>query len=173
MPKLTQKRLRYLFAYCPHSGIFTRLIAMSSNAKVGDISGTIDSHGYRQINIDCKKYKASRLAFLYMNDELPKDCVDHINGVRNDDRWCNLREVTYQENNMNKSLFTNNISGTTGVSFINRDKTWRASISVPGKGKISLGHFKDVNMAIKARKDAEITYLYHENHGKVINLLGG
>lgn len=86
----------------------------------------------------------------------PKDKdVDHINHNKLDNRKCNLRIVTEYENMWNQTLAKNNSSGTTGVY---QDKTgWRAVIGIYNK-KIYLGHFKDKNDAIKARKNAEEKY---------------
>lgn len=52
-------------------------------------------HGYH--------YKASRLAWLYMTGEWPKYEMDHINHVKDDNRWVNLRDVTPAENCANRT----------------------------------------------------------------------
>ena len=101
---LTQERLKQLLNYDPETGIFTRIISVSSNALKGDIAGWINGHGYRQLSIDYKKYDCHRLAFLYMLGKLPNEEVDHINHIRSDNRWINLREVTRHENKKNLSF---------------------------------------------------------------------
>jgi HNH endonuclease len=95
-PVLTAERLREMLSYNPATGIFTRLIATSGSVHIGDIAGTFNSKGYRQIRVDRHQYLASRLAHLFMTGAFPKDQMDHINRVRSDDRWCNLRAVTCQ-----------------------------------------------------------------------------
>ena len=56
--------------------------------------GCINSEGYRIINIDGIEYYAHDLAFLYMTGEVPKGEVEHINGIKDDDSWKNLRLKT-------------------------------------------------------------------------------
>ena len=43
---------------------------------------------------------------------------------------------------------------------------YRANISVNGKN-ISLGMYDTVEQAAQARKQAEINYGYHKNHGRI------
>lgn len=47
----------------------------------------------------------------------PKDQLDHINGVRDDNRIENLREVTSQQNNFNRKPNSNSTSNYKGVSW--------------------------------------------------------
>lgn len=56
-----------------------------------------------------------------------------------------------------KKVRKNNTSGITGVNYIKNIKKWNASIFFKGK-KINLGYFKNIDDAIKARKDAEEKY---------------
>lgn len=90
--------------------------------------------------------------------------IDHINGDRTDNRISNLREVTQAENNRNTCIKSNNKSGVTGVVLF-RGKTWQAFINHDYK-RIHLGSFRDFDAAVKARKDAEVRYGYHPNHGR-------
>ena len=83
--------------------------------------------------------------------------IDHINRDTLDNRKCNLRIVSRQENNMNQGMSKNNKSGITGVSWHKRDNKWRAHIMYKYK-LIHLGNFDTLEAAAKARKDAEITY---------------
>lgn len=83
--------------------------------------------------------------------------VDHINGIKHDNRKQNLRIVTNQQNHMNKGVSKNNSSGTVGVSFSKHKGKWRAYITLNDKQK-SLGYYYKKEDAIKARKEAEILY---------------
>lgn len=85
--------------------------------------------------------------------------IDHKHGKesRNNNRKCNLRLATNQENSMNTGVFSNNTSGVTGVYFNKRDNLWQAYITVNYK-TIHLGCFKDYNDAVKVRKEAEEKY---------------
>jgi len=104
---------------------------------------------------------AHRLAWFYMEGEWP---TGHINHIRDDNRWVNLREVSNQENHKNQSISINNKSGVIGVCWNKKARKWHAQIKVNYKA-ISLGCFSDIHNAIKARKDAEIKYGFHKNHG--------
>jgi hypothetical protein len=99
---LTQERLKQLFVYDPDTGVFTRLKA-SGRGKAGSQAGTISLNGYRAITVDRKRHQAHRLVFLYMTGELPESGVDvdHINGIRDDNRWANLRMATRAQNMWN------------------------------------------------------------------------
>lgn len=103
--------------------------------------------------------------------------VDHIHGhvTRNDNRKCNLRVATRQENLRNKTLVSTNNSGFIGVSFRKNRNKWRAYIN-PDKGsQLSLGHYETFTEAVKARIEGELKYFNdfayssHKNVLKYIN----
>ncbi len=94
--------------------------------------------------------------------------VDHKDQNRSNNLPSNLRLVEQNKNKKNKSLQINNSSGCLGVSYRRDTDKWRAEINVDG-GKIPLGSFRKLGDAIKARKEAEKKYGYHENHGKITN----
>jgi len=100
-----------------------------------------------------------------MTGKLPEDQIDHINGDPTDNRWENLRDVTNKENQMNRKLGSNNTSGFVGVYWDNSHDRWRSQIWHNSK-KVNIGSFKNKQDAIEARKQANIKYGYHENHGK-------
>jgi hypothetical protein len=68
-----------------------------------------------------------------MTGEWPKKSdVDHINGVKSDNRWCNLREATRAENTSNTQIRITNTSGYKGVGWHKHHKKWSAQIRVDG-----------------------------------------
>lgn len=154
--KLTQKRLKELLHYDPLSGNWTRLKSVTNNgfSCVGRIAGTITDQGYRKIAIDGKKYKSSRLAFLYIEGYFPENIVDHINKKKCDDRWCNLREVSKSCNMRNTKVRANNKSGITGVFWATKDNRWRSYIHYNRKTH-SLGDYKNFDNAACARLAGE------------------
>lgn len=98
----------------------------------------------------------------------PKQEIDHINGVRDDNRKANLRLVSVAENRRNAARPSHNTSGHVGVGYRpkrGRIAQWRAYIKVAGK-QIELGHYTTKEQAIAARKAAERKYGFHENHGR-------
>lgn len=119
--------------------------------------------GYMEFAIGGKLYLLHRVIWLYKTGRLPVQ-VDHIDHVRSNNRWENLREVTAQENRCNMSRPKDNHSGTIGISWSKISGKWHSYITIFGKRK-HLGLFDDINDAISARKDAELELGFHENHG--------
>ena len=159
---ITQEELKKLFNYNPETGLFTRLKSKHRPDRIGEIAGTTNSKGYIKLKINGNVYSAHRLAWLYMYGKLPENEIDHTNRIKDDNRICNLRDVTSRGNNFNKGTERRNISGVTGVTYYKRDGTWLACIRYAGEYK-HLGYFDDMEDAIKARKNAEQQYLEKEN----------
>ena len=162
-PMINQELLKQYFAYDPDTGLFTRNVRRNKFAA-GTIAGSPDRDGYICIKINGRHYFAHRLAWLYQTGCFPTEQLDHINHIRNDNRFENLRQVTSAENHHNRAANPNSNSGTIGVSGDIPSRTWRARISVNGRS-VFLGHFQDKARAVKARKSAEKKYGYHPNHG--------
>lgn len=113
--------------YIPETGCFLRK-RHTSRRNVGERAGGVSKgDGYRRISIRGIAYMEHRLAFLYMTGKWPQFIVDHINGIRDDNRWCNLRHVTWSINNAVRQTQSNNTSGFRGVS-LHRSGRWRASL---------------------------------------------
>lgn len=83
--------------------------------------------------------------------------VDHYNRNKLDNRKENLKDSNLCENNRNRPIFRNNISGVMGLNYYINRKTWKASIRLDDKS-IFLGYYKNKPDAIKARLDAEVKY---------------
>lgn len=161
---ITQERLKEVLHYNPDTGIFVWKAITRRRIRKGDVAGS-PSKGYTVIWIDKIRYREHRLVFLYVTGEFPRNEVDHINRIKNDNRWCNLRLVTTLENKRNLPMFKNNTSGFTGVCWRKREKKWVACIDTNYK-KTHLGYFINKEDAIMARKEANIKYNFHPNHGK-------
>ena len=98
---ITQERLKELLHYDPETGVFTWLVG-KGNVKAGVTAGGKTALGYMGIGIDRKDHLAHRLAWLYIYAVLPPDGIDHINGVRSDNRIVNLRPATQAQNCQNR-----------------------------------------------------------------------
>ena len=94
--------------------------------------------GYIVVGVRSHDYAAHRLAWLYVHGVWPVHEIDHINGVKSDNRICNLRDVPKAINSQNKRTTSKNISGLRGVS--PSYKGWQARIVVDGASKY-LGKF--------------------------------
>ena len=160
--KLNDLDFDKILNYDKDSGVFTWKI-QKRRIKIGDIAGHVSRKGYIVITIDGIKYQAHRLAW-YLSTGIIPDKIDHINHIKSDNRLCNLRNVSDSGNQQNKSKQKNNVSGVTGVSWDNRCKKWVSIISVDNRN-IYLGSFSVFSDAVNARKNAEVLYGFHENHG--------
>lgn len=179
MANPTQDRLHDLFEFDAEAGVFIWLFRPVEHfAKfsewrrwntrfAGTVAGYLDREGYRQIRVDRKRLPAHRLIWIYAKGPIPDDMeIDHINGVRNDNRLANLRLVTHAENTRNVSVRSDNKSGVIGVSWVNRDRRWHARIKISGTTK-HLGYFTTREAAIAARAKAALDYGFHPGHGKI------
>jgi hypothetical protein len=136
--KPTADRLRQLVDYNPDTGRFTRKIRTSNRIDLSKPCGAYNSDGYLVTRIDGTKYPNHRLAWLYMTGNWPTLEIDHINGIRDDNRWANLREVTRAGNTQN----THNIRRPDG-SYVGVRKVGNVFTAVifVNKVRIKLGTF--------------------------------
>jgi hypothetical protein len=139
---LTQERLKELLKYDPETGLFIRKINTRNSINAGSVAGCLDTSGYIKIKVDSKLYLGHRLVFLYVNGENPKHQVDHINGIRNDNRLINLREATHSENEQNQKRAhkDNKYTGLIGSTFDKSRNKYKSQITVNNKS-IHLGLF--------------------------------
>ena len=101
-------------------------------------TGSLMSLGYVLISVQKKKYLAHRLAVLFMTGVWP-DEVDHEDGVRNNNRWTNLRarDHTFNQQNIKRAKKSNG-SGVLGAFTVG--KRFKSSIRVRGR-VLHLGYF--------------------------------
>jgi len=153
---ITQARLKELLSYDPDSGIFTWKINRTGAAKAGSVAGNLNSStGYIHIKIDGKAYQAHRLAWLYIYGYLPENQIDHLNGIRDDNRITNLREVSRVCNMQNQKTRSDNRSGFAGVYWDKQHRKWKAYITIQGKVH-SLGYYDTALDAALARYTEEV-----------------
>lgn len=144
------KRAKERLSYCPDTGLF-RWLRDSKNVKAGDVAGSLDADGYVVINVNCHPLKAHRLAWFWVNGFIPKETIDHINRVRDDNRIENLREASRLEQRHNVGLSQKNTSGHSGVFWSKKAGKWQAQISIKGK-RFHVGLFDSIEQAVEARK---------------------
>jgi hypothetical protein len=160
---LTREQVSSAVRYDPKTGVFTWKTTIG-RAKAGDTAGYLNPRGYIKISIGGNLYLAHRLAFLMMTGRWPIYGVDHINGIKNDNRWGNLRDVPDRINIQNKRWSKRgrkNYELPLGVqvcpdSFSN---PYRARIQVNGKS-VHLGLFPTADAAHLAYVEAK--RMYHE-----------
>ena len=124
----------------------------------GKRAGTRHSCGYRLIITNYKHYFEHRIIYEMHNGPIKNGAqIDHINGIRSDNRIENLRAASQSQNNMNYRKSKANTSGYRGVSWCKRRSKFKASITVNGKN-IYLGLFDDPKEAGAAYKNAARNY---------------
>lgn len=127
--------------------------------KIKRYSWYINDRGY----VKSSYPKDITLHRLVMGVTNPVEFVDHIHHVKTDCRKNELRIVTCSQNQMNRTIGKNNMSGFTGVSWHKKCNKWIAQIGVGGC-LLYLGMFKNFDDAIKARKNAEQEYFGEYNY---------
>ena len=132
----TQDELQEMFDYDPDTGEFCWKINPKGPVSAGDIAGRIHHTGYRVVKLKGEMWAAHRLIFKYMAGEEPEE-IDHINRIKDDNRWCNLRAadrslngVNCAKKNMKKSARKTCIYR--GVRWQGSDDTWRWSVTRNG-----------------------------------------
>jgi len=109
--------------------------------------------GYLRGNLFGRSLMSHRAAFCLMEGRWPTHQIDHINGFRDDNRWCNLREATNQQNQQNTRSAKGSSSKFVGVAWCKKAKKWTAYICPDGT-KVHLGNFTSEEEAALVRDEA-------------------
>lgn len=136
-PRITQELLKARFTYDPESGKLVYRVCCG-RCLPGREAGTIDRRGYRVVNVLGQPRAAHRLIWIMMTGAWPSDEIDHINRVKGDDRWANLRDVSKSDNIANAGARADSRSGARGV--VRFRKGWKAEVGVRG-ARYHLGVF--------------------------------
>lgn len=164
-PTPSQHTLKQALKYDPQSGKLywkSRGISKSWDTKwAGNEAFTATSStGYKCGRINGANYLAHRVIYKLVTGDEPIE-IDHIDGVRDNNCWSNLRSVPLEDNRRNSRRSKRNTSGHTGVRYEPERSCWIARIR-----NNHLGCFSSVDDAIAARKQAERKYGFHPNHGR-------
>ena len=125
--------------------------------------------GYRSGSVGGVLLRSHRVAWAIYYGKWPEKQLDHINGIKSDNRLDNLREVSNQENQRNMPVRKNNSSGVNGVRWHKGAEKWVAFIVVDRKS-LHLGSFDTIEEAAKARQEANKKYGFTERHGKPLDV---
>lgn len=150
--------------YNPDTGVFTKKHNWG-RPTAGNVAGRISNNGYRYIGIHGQQWLAHRLAWIICTGNDTTLTIDHINGIRLDNRISNLREADRVTQGRNKALLCNNESGIMGVYRHSINDSWSVQIGINGK-RVYIGSFPTLHEARAARFAAEKVIGFHENHGR-------
>lgn len=127
--------------------------ALNSVMKGGYLNGAI----FKVI------YQTHRVIWKMVTGSDPKEILDHINGNRTDNRWCNLREATFAQNVGNRFGNKETSSKYRGASWCERDKFWASYCA-----GVALGRFKTEEEAALAYN--EYAKAHYKEFAKLNNL---
>ena len=151
--KLTQDRLKQLVSYDPESGLIRWAGEKRSRVKIGALVGSKMKKGYLRAGIDKRLYMCHVIAWLYVYGDFPEGQIDHINGVKDDNRISNLRISTPSGNAQNKKhARSDSKSGLMGA--LRSGGSWIARLTTNGETTY-LGKFKSPEDASKAYINAK------------------
>ncbi|HGQ7330194.1 TPA: HNH endonuclease [Pseudomonas aeruginosa] len=109
-----QQEMKRIFSYDPETGCL-RWKENQQKRFIGRVAGFITHHGYRRVNVGKTKLHAHQIIWLMHHGELPDCEIDHINGMRDDNRLENLRLANQQQNQQNSNVRIDNVLGVKGV----------------------------------------------------------
>jgi len=124
----------------------------------GKLAGSVNEKGYRKVDCGGKKYGVHQIVFALHHGYIP-ECIDHINGIKDDNRIENLRAATKAQNGYNRAGF----SDSKNVSYRKDSKNWRVCMKVDGKYR-SFGSYKDKELAELVAYEARA-----KHHGEFAN----
>lgn len=165
----TKENLNEILHYDPDSGSLTWKYRPNGSNRwntryAGKPALYVLSRGYQHGTIRGKRFLAHRVIWKLVHGT-EAETIDHINGVRSDNRLRNLRAVTKAENLMNKEMSHKNKSGYNGVCFHKQSGKWLA-YTQKNKKRIYLGLHLTPEEAHSARRISDPVLGYHENHGR-------
>jgi len=150
---------RGMFEYNPNSGdlIWQKRVFSTPNATkawngryAGKRAGGVNSRGYVTVSVNSRAILAHRIIWAIIHGRDPTEEIDHVNGIKTDNRLVNLREASSSQNTINTRIRVDNKSGFRGVVWHRATKKWSAQIKTKGAGQIYLGLFINKEDAVAA-----------------------
>ncbi len=166
LEEITAEYVRSILDYDPISGVMVwkpRVFTKKTSGKWNDVyagkeAGSVFKNGYRMLSFGRgQKQYTHRIIWLWMTGDWPKNNLDHIDTIKLNNVWINLRECDHRQNMGNQGVRKNNTSGYKGVSYSKKNKCYQAYITVQRK-KINLGYYKNIEIAAEAYRIAAKKY---------------
>lgn len=117
--------------------------------RAGTIVKTTNADGYITVHFDGVSFLAHRIIWKMVTGCDPADEIDHINNIRRDNSWSNLRECDRCQNTSNSRTPITNSSGVKGVHYHIGHNKWHAKIRHK-RSEIHLGYFDTIEEASAA-----------------------
>lgn len=138
---LTHERALELFHYCAKTGALTNRVSRG-RAKAGAPAGGLHRvKGYGEVCIDGVNYQTHRLVWFIATGEWPTGEIDHRNGIEDDNRLDNLRDVPIATNRQNvREATRRKARGRLLGAHFTKGGRWAAAICV-NRRQIHLGRF--------------------------------
>lgn len=127
------KEMKEYIKYNSETGLFYWLKTKSRSIKINDEAGTKHHSGYIYIQFNKKQYAAHRLAWAFHNDKDIINEIDHINGIKSDNRIINLRHVSHRRNSQNQKRHRD--GKLFGATYSKFHKKWMSRIRIGKKTK--------------------------------------
>ena len=152
--------LRNTFNYNADTGVISYKVNSGFKVRVGNVCKYISPDGYIQISRKfqgkARKYQGHRLAWILKTGKAPPECIDHINRLRTDNRWCNLRGATRGQNILNGKTRRDNSHGMRGISWQKNCSRWCARVQLNGVVRRAFFVSKDDAIQWVTAKRAEL-----------------
>lgn len=160
--------VRSIDRYVNAGGMMNQNRLSLKKGKILNCSPT--KRGYTRVSLSKESKTKQELihrivAFAFLNKVEGKINVNHINGIKQDNRVCNLEFVNQRENVLHAKIYTMN-KDCPFVSYLKNYDRYESSIIIDGKAK-KLGRFKTeeeaFNAYVKELRDngLENKYIYH------------
>ncbi|NVM41930.1 HNH endonuclease [Ochrobactrum intermedium] len=142
---------RDLLEYDPKTGRLWWKEYRNGNCLAGTEAGWTEK-GRRRVEIDHKIYLVHRVAYFLHTGEQPPHFLDHKDGDAMNNSFANLRVATRRQNNRNKGVYSNNTTGSKGVTYCAESGKYRARAGLNGR-KVHLGRYDTIEEASKAYEE--------------------
>lgn len=147
---------RQVLTYDPDTGVFTWREGCHGRVKPGSVAGvTHKTRRYVRVGVKGAVIYGHRLAWIMHYGVEPSGVIDHINGIKDDNRIANLRDVDHATNSQNvRTAPKRSKSGLLGAHYKPKLGYYSSKIR-EGHRVITIGYFKtaeEAHAAYLARK---------------------
>ena len=165
MNEIDVREIRRLISYDPDSGNLIWRERMSNRVKPGMAAlSAAKSSGHLHGFVRGVALQAHRVAWAIHYGEWPTGFIDHVNGVRCDNRIANLRVVDARDNAKNRRANKMKVSGLPHGVSQKANGRYFAQIQEGGRN-VHLGYFGSADEAKVAYDTARVRLGFHANHG--------